>query len=341
MAAYISFQPKDFFSPTLYTGTGSELTVTGVGFQSDVSWLKDRSATQHHQLYDSVRGAGEVIYPNLDNAEGTVTQQLKSWTSDGYVIGTDGSVNTSSNLYASWNWKMGTTSGLSGGTITPSGYSISTTAGQSVIAWTGTGSAGTIPHGLGVTPKMIIVKETSNATNWAVYHSVWGNTKFKQLNTTAVLATTTNWNDTSPTSSLFSVGGGDQTNTSGRTYVAYCFAPVKGYCHIGSYIGNGDADGPFVYTGFKPGFVMIVRTDSTYDWTMFDNKRIGYNPENYFLWANSDAADATTDYMDILSNGYKIIGTTQGINGGTSEYVYIAFAANPIVSSNNVPTVAR
>ena len=236
---------------------------------------------------------------------------------------------------------MGTTSGLTGGTITPSGYSISTTAGQSVIAWTGTGSAGTIPHGLGVTPKMIIVKETSHATNWAVYHSVWGNTKFKQLNTTAVLATTSNWNDTSPTSSLFSVGGGDQTNTSGRTYVAYCFAPVRGYCHIGSYIGNGYANGPFVYTGFKPGFVMIVRTDSTYDWTMFDNKRIGYNPENYFLWANSTAADGTTDYMDILSNGYKIIGTTQGINGGTSEYVYIAFAANPIVSSNDIPGVAR
>ena len=342
MAVYISFQPKDFFNSVLYTGNGSTQSITGVGFQPDFIWIKCRNDTRNHQLQDSVRNDFDnIINSDSDGAQGTFTDGVTAVGSDGFSVGARAALNTTSDTLVSWNWKMGTTSGLSGGTITPSGYSISTTAGQSVIAWTGTGSAGTIPHGLGVTPKMIIVKETSHATNWAVYHSVWGNTKFKQLNTTAVLATTSNWNDTSPTSSLFSVGGGDQTNTSGRTYVAYCFAPVRGYCHIGSYIGNGYANGPFVYTGFKPGFVMIVRTDSTYDWTMFDNKRIGYNPENYFLWANSTAADGTTDYMNILSNGYKIIGTTQGINGGTSEYVYIAFAANPIVSSNDIPGMAR
>ena len=339
MAEFISFQPSDFFNVVLYTGNATADRQITLGFQPDMAWAKSRTNTENHALFDSVRG-GYRIMPDQDNAQDANTG-VTAWNSTGYVIGSSDSFNSNSQDFVNWAWKMGTTSGLSGGTITPSGYSISTTAGQSVIAWTGTGSAGTIPHGLGVTPKMIIVKETSHATNWAVYHSVWGNTKFKQLNTTAVLATTSNWNDTSPTSSLFSVGGGDQTNTSGRTYVAYCFAPVRGYCHIGSYIGNGYANGPFVYTGFKPGFVMIVRTDSTYDWTMFDNKRIGYNPENYFLWANSTAADGTTDYMNILSNGYKIIGTTQGINGGTSEYVYIAFAANPIVSSNDIPGMAR
>jgi len=342
MAAYISFQPSDFFTPKLYTGTGSEITVTGVGFQPDFTWLKDRSAIQHHQLYDSARGAGEVIYSNLINAEGTVTQQLKSWTSDGYVIGTDGSVNTNTNLYASWNWKGGTTSGLTGGTITPSAYSINTTSGFGVYHYNCTGANANIAHGLGAAPEMLITKSLGDTSPWAVWHTGIANTEYLVLNTTAAKATgAAMWNSTSPTSTLFYLGTDGQTNGTGKNNVMYAFASVKGYSKFGSYEGNGNVDGPFIYTGFRPGFVMIKNIDGVEGWDMYDIKRNPGNLTDNKLKADSSVAEEvdSTVAIDILSNGFKIRTTSTEINLSTA--VYAAFAEFPLVSSNSKAGVAR
>ena len=247
MAEFISFQPSDFFNVVLYTGNSTADRQITLGFQPDMAWAKSRTNTENHALFDSVRG-GYRIMPDQDNAQDS-NAGVTAWNSTGYVIGSSDSFNSNSQDFVNWAWKMGTPSGLAGGTITPSGYSFSTTAGQSVIAWTGTGSAGTIPHGLGKTPDMIIVKETSHTTNWAVYSTLVGKSGFLKLNTTAAEeGGTTNWNSTLPTASLFSVGGGGQTNTSGRTYVAYCFANIPGYSKSGYFVGNSNSDGPFFYT---------------------------------------------------------------------------------------------
>ena len=346
MAAYTTIDNSgSFFNPKLYTGTGSELTVTGFGFQPDFTWLKDRSAVQHHQVYDSVRGAGEVIYPNLINAEATVTQQLKSWTSDGYVIGTDGSVNTSSNLYASWNWKMGTTSGIdtTGSTITPTGYSFDQTAGQSVIAYTGTGVAATVPHGLGVAPSLIITKSLVATQEWCVYHVEMGATKYMFLNETGAQATSSAyWNDVEPTSVLFSIGTAGPTNSS-SAMIAYCFAQTQGYSAFGEYKGNGNADGPFIYCGFRPALLLIkiYAGSGTGNWYIFDNKRLGYNVDNNYLYPNTSAAEYTTDVIDLTSNGFKLRSTEFGINADGKSILYAAFAESPFVNSSGVPTNAR
>ena len=345
--AYISFQPSDFFSPTLYTGTGSEITVTGVGFQPDMTWLKDRSATQHHQLYDSARGAGEVIYPNLSNAEGTVTQQLKSWTSDGYVIGTDGSVNTSSNLYASWNWKAGTTSVPSGGTITPTACSFNTTSGFGIYKYAGNGTdPATIAHGLGVAPKMIIVKKLSGAASWAVGHIAATFDYYANLNATDQFYDNDGyWSDDAPTSTVFTIGSDGLVNTNAQDYVAYVWAPVKGYSSFGAYTGNGNADGTFVYTGFRPSLVITKYTSGggTGGWNIQDDKRNTYNPVDTILSANTDGADSTSsgNAMDFLSNGFKWRANYSDGNTSGGFFSYAAFAEFPLVSSNDMPGVAR
>ena len=349
MAAYISFQPSDFFNTLLWTGDGSaSRSLTGVGFQPDFTWIKPRSTTIEHNLYDSPRGATWALQSNNDEAQGQNNGYgwLSAFDADGFTVVEGGSnasrVNDNTVTYVGWNWKMGTTSGLSGGTITPSSYSISTTGGQSVIAYTGTGSAGTIPHGLGVTPQMIILKETSNATDWAVYHIKVGNAKFLKLNTDAAQAATSNWNSTSPTTSLFSVGSGDQSNTSGRTYVAYCFASIKGYSKFGGYTGNGNADGPFVYTGFRPAYIMLkCITGGSSNWAIFDPKREGYNVDNDALYADTTAVEATSDDIDILSNGFKLRNTGFTLNTSADTYIYAAFAEFPLVSSNSKAGTAR
>ena len=349
MAEYISFQPSDFFNPTLYTGTGSELTVTGVGFQSDISWLKDRSASQHHQLYDSVRGAGEVIYPNLSNVQGTVTQQLKSWNSDGYVIGTDGSVNTSSNLYASWNWKAGSTSGkpTTDETLTPTSYSYSATQGLSILKYTGTGSSGLINHGLGVKPKLIIVKNLTVGDDWLVYSEECTGVGYGLvLNTTAEKTGSWSW-DCNTTANTFEVNGTSSTGTSqsGQTYVAYCFANVQGYQKSGKYVGNGNADGTFVYTGFRPALVITkyVESGGTGGWNIQDDKRNTYNAVDTILSANTDGADSTSsgNAMDFLSNGFKWRANYSDGNTSGGVFLYLAIAQFPLVSSNDIPVVGR
>ena len=341
MAEFISFQPSDFFNVVLYTGNATADRQITLGFQPDMAWAKSRTNTENHALFDSVRG-GYRIMPDQDNAQDANTG-VTAWNSTGYVIGSSDSFNSNSQDFVNWAWKMGTTSGLSGGTITPSGYSISTTAGQSIIAYTGTGSAGTIPHGLGKTPDMILVKETSNATNWAVYTTIVGKSNFLILNTDASEASTSNWDSTLPTSSLFSIGAGGQVNTSGRTYVAYCFANIPGYSKAGSYVGTGNADGVFVYTGFRPAMVIVKDTNNNEDWWMVDYKRSAYNLTDKIITPDQNIAEVqdTGYFGDMVSNGFKMKSTNVSFNASGNYFTYLAFAEFPLVSSNDVPTVAR
>ena len=355
--AYISFQPSDFFNTVIWNGDStSPINITGVGFQPDFIWGKLRNIGYSHQLYDSVRGFGndKELNSNEDVAEGAGTADqygyLSGVVADGFTAtaGSDGGAdkygywNESGKTYASWNWKMGTTSGLTGGTITPSSYSISATAGQSVIAYTGNDTAGaTIPHGLGVTPGLIICKRLDGADNWWVHIESFTGPQYIALNYgNAVSTATTVWNDTLPTDTVFSIGTDSGINASGGTFIAYCFAPVTGYSSFGSYTGNGNADGPFVYTGFRPAY-LLLKADATAAWRISDNKRLGYNVDNNDLEANSTAVEGTDDNFDIVSNGFKIRRDVAGLNTAGGKNLYMAFAEFPLVSSNDVPTVAR
>ena len=343
MAEYISFQPSDFFNPKLYTGTGAELAITGVGFQPDLIWNKERSGTEGQNWTDSVRGATKYIMSNNTDGESTNVQSVKSFDSDGFTLGTFDGMNTNTETYVSWNWKMGTTSGLSGGTITPSSYSISTTARQSIIAYTGTGAVATVPHGLGVKPDLIITKQYNTGRNWSSYWTPLTAEEYLIPNTTAAAAAgSTFWAQTEPTSTVFSVGSADETNGTG-TMVAYCFANTTGYSKFGSYIGNGNADGTFIYTGFRPAYILVKRNEAAYNWGLQDTARDTYNPADKTLNAD-DAASVQTgsgQYIDYLSNGFKMRNSSSWWNGNGAEFIYAAFAEFPIVSSNDVPTVAR
>ena len=333
---------SSFINTKLFTGTGATLAVTGVGFQPDLTWIKIRNSTGDNGLWDAVRGVTKRIQSNENSAE-TTTSGVDSFDADGFTMGT--AYNVSSDTYASWNWKAGTTSGLSGGTITPSSYSFNTTSGFSILAYTGTGSAATIPHGLGVAPKMIFVKRLDGTANWRVYQASNTSepaTEYLILNlTSATSDDDTIWNDTDPTSSVFSVGTSTTTNASAGTFIAYCFADVAGYSKFGSYIGNGNVDGAFVYTGFKPTWLMIKRTDSTSNWLLYDNLREGYNQANDYLNPDSNNSEGGGDnYLDLLSNGFKTRVASQSINVSGANYIYAAFG-QPIISNSGVCATAR
>jgi len=344
--AYISFQPSDFFNNVLYTGTGSSNTVTGVGFQPDFTWIKNRGTTDGQDVYDSVRGAGQRIRTNTSAIEADqISDSLSAWVADGFTVLTNNAVNASANTYVSWNIKAGTTTGIAGSpSITPSSYSFNQTSGFSIIAYTGNGTAGaTIPHGLGVVPDMVIVKKLSSTSDWFVYHSKIDATApqdyYLSLNGTA--GSTNNngeWYDTAPTSTLVTLGANTTTNT--ETFIAYCFASIKGYSKFGSYTGNAAVDGQFIYTGFRPALVIIKRTSTTGNWTLWGSKRAGYNVKNSELQPNlTSAEDTTSNRFDLLSNGFKMRDSSPTINDGS--YIYMAIAEFPLVSSNDVPGVAR
>ena len=340
--AYISFQPSDFFSSKLYTGTGAELAISSVDFQPGTVWLKVYNTTGHQQVFDSVRGATKVIYPSQTDPEGTVAESLKSFDSDGFTLGTGSYVNTDTNSYVSYNWKTGTTTGIAGSPdITPTAYSFNATSGFSVIQYTGNGANSTLPHGLGKKPGMILIKRTDSAVDWQVYHQGAGATKYGILNTSAAFATNSGaWNNTEPTSTLFTIGTNGECNTNTGTYIAYCFADVKGYTNFGVYEGNGNVNGPFIYTGFRPAWLMPMNVDSAgSDKYIFDDKRLGYNPDNNNLFCNSTSAQGTDDRIDFLSNGFKV--RNAGNPNNTDTWCYAAFAEFPTVSSNDIPGVAR
>jgi len=334
----------DYFNTKLYTGNGSTQSITGVGFQPDWVWLKERSQTESHVLIDAVRGVLKRIRSNTTDAEDTVANSLTTFGTDGFSLGSAGEVNENTQTYASWNWKAnGAGSANTDGTIS-STVSANTTSGFSIVSWTGNATAGaTIGHGLGVTPKVIILKGTDQTDGWFVQHQDLGATKFLRLQDTNAVTTQTNvWNDTAPTSNVFSVGNGSGTNGNGNQFITYCFAEKTGYSKFGSFTGNNNADGTFVYTGFKPAFVMIKRTDNTSNWLLYDNKREGYNQANDYLNPdNSNAEGGGDNYLDLLSNGFKTRVASQSINVSGASYIYMAFAEAPLVGTNNVPCTAR
>ena len=330
----------------LYTGNGSENhTISGVGFQSDLTWLKSRSSAIAHMWTDAVRGNNKVINSNLGNAE-TTFSSLKSWNSDGFVLSNNTNFNGNNVTFASWNWKAGTSfsnsAGANGASLASTG-SINTAAGFSIISYNGRDATDTIAHGLGAEPSVILFKCRSNAgSDWYSYWKPLGNNSTIRLNNTGGSGTTGLWNNTNPTSSVFTVISSDVINRVNRTFVAYCFAEKQGYSKFGKYTGNGNADGTFIYTGFKPAFFMAKRTNASGDpWVLIDNKRNTFNALSNTLTPNDSNAENTgTDRADFLSNGIKIKTTSDAWNGNGSTYIYMAFGQS-IVGSNNVPATAR
>jgi hypothetical protein len=342
--------PTAFFQTVTYTGNGSSNAITGVGFQPDFNWLKNRSNTGEHLLVDAIRGM-KNLRSNSNVAESSNSSiHQQSLDSDGFTVaGTGANSNTNGHTFVSWNWKTGTAfsndaSSTSVGSIDSAG-SVNTTAGFSIISYTGTGSAGTIAHGLGVKPSFILFKNRERAVNWLVYDKKNGANKFLYLNVTDAIGDDSgHFNDTEPTTSVFSVGGADGTNYSGENLIAYCFAEKQGYSKFGVYTGNNVVDGAFVYTGFKPAFVMVKLIDTQTDgWVIQDNKRdISNTGTSTRLRANTSAADFDgSNEIDFLSNGFKCRGDDGEINGNGSKHIYMAFAENPFVTSKGVPTTAR
>ena len=340
--AYITFQPSDHFNTKLYTGNGSTNAITGVGFQPDFVWCKDRTNTYDHVLFDAVRGVTKRIVSNTNGAETTASTDLTAFDSDGFTVGSGSNINNNSNNFVSWNWKAGGAgSSNSDGSVT-STVSANTTSGFSIVKYTNpsSGSPFTVGHGLGAAPKMIIIKALSGAQNWGVYHVGPGFGKYLQLNTTIDEATANLVTATSTTT--FSTYYDHHTN--GHELIAYCFAEVKGFSKIGLYRGNGNADGPFVYTGFKPAFVLFKEYTGpgSSNWVIQDSKRVGYNPNNNRLFPNDSAAENTSSFrIDIVANGFKLRSSDSDANRNGNDFLYLAFAEEPLVSSNNVPTTAR
>jgi len=334
----------DYFNTKLYTGNGSTQSITGVGFKPDWVWIKDRDNGNSHRLIDGVRGVHKKLFSNSTSAEVTDVNSLTSFTADGFDSGSDSGMNGSGSGFVAWNWlgANGTASNTDG-SIT-STVSANTTSGFSIVKWTGTNANATVGHGLGVAPKMIIIRRLESTSDWVVYHSSVGNTSRLVLNSTgASSANSTFFNNTSPTSTTFSVGSDGGSNGSTDNYIAYCFAEKTGYSKFGSYTGNGNADGTFVYTGFKPAFVMVKRTDSTGNWAMKDTKRQEYNGQDIILYADTTNYESqfSSNKFDILSNGFKMRETSGVYNASGGSYIYMAFAEAPLVGTNNVPANAR
>jgi len=339
-------KPDEYFNTKLYTGNGSTgHSITGVGFQPDWVWIKERNSSVSYHLYDSVRGATKRLESDNTDAESTAGTFLTSFDSDGFTLGSNGGLNGSSDTYVAWNWlASNTTASNTDGSIT-STVSANTTSGFSIVSWTGTGSNATVGHGLSSTPKMVICKRRDANDAWFTYNENIGSGAFLALNST-IGSTTAGasglWNNTSPTSSVFTVGTNGGVNASGGTYIAYCFAEKKGFSKLGSYTGNGNADGTFVYTGFKPAFVLVRHTDSVGEnWFICDNKREGYNAENNRLMPNITSVEIDDSPIDILSNGFKARETGNKVNGSGRNYIYMAFAESPFVTSTGIPTTAR
>ena len=341
LAAPVIALPAQNMAATTYTGTGAAQSISnavnGVSMQPDWVWTKSRSAVESHRIYDSVRGTTNSLFSNSTAAESTEAQSLTAFGTSGFTLGT-GAPNTSAATYVAWQWKAGGTAVTNtAGSITSS-VSANTTAGFSVVTYTGTGANATVGHGLGVAPSMVIVKSRSSVYDWGVYHSANTASPATQrllLSTTSATDTnSTYWNNTAPASSVFSLGSQPNVNNSASTFVAYCFAPVAGYSAFGSYTGNASTDGPFVFTGFRPRFVLIKCSSTTGNWIIWDSSRGTYNViDSLRLYPNlSDAEGGGVD-IDFVSNGFKFRNTNAAMNGSGSTYIYMAFAEVPFKSA--------
>ena len=325
---------------TTYTGTGASLTVANTvnstSFQPDFVWMKSRSAATDHALYDSVRGTTKDLVSDTTAAETTQATGLTAFGSTGFTVGALAKVNTSAATYIGWQWKgSGTTVSNTTGSIT-STVCVNPTAGFSVVSYTGTGANATVGHGLGKAPGMIITKPRNSADNWISWHNNFSGLEYIYLNlTNAKASLAAVWNSTVPSSTVFSLGTNANSNSSGQTQVAYCFAPIAGYSAFGSYTGNGSADGPFIFTGFRPRYCLIKRTETAgFSWPEYDSARYPYNQASIpALWTDLASAEGSYATIDFLSNGFKVRDTSATINASGGTYIYAAFAESPFKNS--------
>jgi len=345
-------KPSDYMRIQTWSGNNSadrEITWSETdNMQPDWIWVKRRSDTANHRLADSVRGATKILRSDTNGAETTESDDTLSFDTNGFSVGSNSGVNKTGDTYVGWGWKAGTSftndaSATGIGTIDSAG-SVNTDAGFSICSYTGTGSNGTIKHGLSTVPHMIIQKNLTSGTHaWNVYHKNLTSAGYN-LNLDgnyAEFTSATTWNSTAPTSSVFSVGTDTNANESGSGHIAYCFAEKKGYSKFSSYVGNLSDDGSFCYTGFKPSFVMVKDITTAENWFMYDNRRPGYN-YNHYLTADTSGAEVTGDnWVDFLSNGFKLRKGQTGTNRSGDTYIYIAFAENPFTTSTGVPACAR
>jgi hypothetical protein len=344
MADYTTIDnPGLFFNTVLYTGNGTAIgsggnAITGVGFQPDWLWIKNRSSTLHHGVFDVVRGTPKRLLTSSTAAEDSNAETVDSFDADGFTVGSNSNVNGSGNNLVAWNWlgANGTTSN-SDGSIT-STVSANQTAGFSIATYTGNNSnAQTIGHGLGVAPKMYIIKRRDSTSAWGVYHASLGENKYLQLESTTSVATDTGiWNNTAPTSTVLSLGNaGYFNNASSGTYVCYAFAEKQGYSKFGKWTGNGQSSGPFIYTGFRPAFLSWKMSSSTENWYINDNKREPFNDDAMsVLYPNlTNSEGALNDEIDLLANGFKINGTNSAHNTDGATYIYWAIAEHPFVTA--------
>ena len=353
-------KPKNYFDTLTYTGDGNtNLEVNGLNFTPSYIWIKGRDTAHPHTNIDSVRGGNKYLKSNETGAEETNPTYgwIDSFDSDGFTTQTGSNsnqwnVNKNGETYVAWNWKAGTSftndaSATGIGSIDSTG-SVNQDAGFSIVSYTGTGSTGTVAHGLGATPSMMIFKERADdAHGWITYHHKNTSapaTEFLLLNTTQATEDYADYfNDTAPTSSVFTIDTAGDINGSSDTYIAYCFAEKQGYSKFGSYTGNGSStDNSFIYTGFKVGWLMIKKTSGTSNWTIWDSVRQS-NEINKPLWGDLNSAEAaqSTVKLDLLSNGFKIRGNGSNVGSSGGSYIYMAFASNPLVTSTGVPATAR
>ena len=322
-------KPSDYFNTKLYTGNGGAQTITGVNFEPNLIWIKQRNGTGNHVVTDTVRTVDYQLHTNSADAQSNLTNNVTSTNSDGFVVNTDGEVNGSSDTYVAWNWKE--QAGV-----------------MDIVTYTGNGSNRTIAHNLGVKPAVMIHKGRSNTYNWGVYHHALSPSNERSLNFNTNGAVNVDdggvyYNSTDPTSSVFSLGTNVGYNANSATYVAYLFAEKQGYSKFGSYTGNGDVDGSTIWCGFSPAFIMIKCTDLARVWRMWDNKRDVNNPNtaNFQAQASNAEYDDPSVSIDFLSSGFKVRSTDSSYNGSGNSYVYMAFAENPFVTSTGVPATAR
>jgi hypothetical protein len=340
--------PEAYFQVKLYTGSGSIQSITLDGdtdMQPDFIWCRSRGETRHHYLADSVRGVKSRLRSDATNAEYTAnsTSGFDSFDSDGFTLEEDSSslgLNESSHNMVAWCWKAnGSGSANTDGSISTTATSANTTAGFSINQWDGSDADGTLGHGLNVAPRCILIKNQDAAEQWYVYHESMGNGNRMVLNDTSAPSSAADWwQDTSPTTSVIYLSGVDGINGN-NDMINYCWHEVQGFSKFGTVESNGNVDGSFCWLGFRAAFIMIKSVDSTSSWQIFDNKREGYNVDNDALVAEANTAEVTTDYIDILSNGFKVRSTSDP--GVAETYIYMAFAEAPFVNSNGVPCNAR
>ena len=340
--------PTAFHQTKLYTGNDSSRAITFDGntdMQPDWSWFKARSEAYNHAIFDSVRGVQKLIRSNQTNAEETHSTTLTAFGSNGFSLGGgDAFTNANNVTYASWHWKAGTSftndaSSTGIGSIDSAG-SVNQDAGFSIISFAGASAVSTVAHGLGVAPKMMIFKNRSDADHWGVYHQSLGSNAAMYLNLSGAVDGTL-WNNTAPTTSVFTVQNNSAVNGSGNNIIAYCFAEKQGYSKFGSYTGNANNDGPYIHLGFKPAFLVIKQSSSERNWIMMDAKRSPFNIVTKYMKGNSSSAEETYNYVDFLSNGFKCRDSDTGANASGGTYIYYAFAENPFVTSSGVPATAR